>query len=66
MPSCSPMSWRCDAGVIEGGDGAGLALEALAKLRPVGDVRGQDLDGDGALEARVAALVDLAHAPCAY
>ena len=47
--------------MIQRGDGARLALEALAGVRIVGDVRGQDLDRDGAIESRVARLVDLAH-----
>ena len=43
-------------------DRAGLALEALASLLRR-RVRGQDLDGDDSLEARVAGPVDLAHSP---
>ncbi len=38
-----------------------LALEALAQLRVVRERRGQDLDRDGAAEARVPRLVDLSH-----
>jgi hypothetical protein len=41
--------------VIERGDGARFALEAVAVPRR------QLLDGDDAIEARVAGLVDLAH-----
>ena len=41
---------------------ARLALEALPQLRVGRQVLGQHLDGDGALEARVARPVDLAHA----
>ena len=53
-----------DAGVIERGDGLGLALEALERLRR-GRVGGEDLDRDQPVEARVARAVDLAHATCA-
>jgi hypothetical protein len=37
-----------------------LALETLARLGG-GEVVREDLDGDGALEARVASAVDLPH-----
>jgi len=47
--------------VGEGRDGAGLALEARATFRVGAQFSGEDLDGDRALEARVAGLVDLAH-----
>ncbi len=47
----------------EGGH-RGLALEACAAFR-VGTERGrEDLDRDGAVEARVPRLVDLAHPAC--
>ena len=39
-----------------------LALEALAQLRIGGERARENLDRDGAVEARVARLVDLAHA----
>ena len=39
----------------------GFALEALAEIGIVGDVRGQDLDGNGAVQAGVGGFVDLAH-----
>jgi hypothetical protein len=51
-----------DVGVGEGRDGPRLALEALAQLRALREVRGQDLEGHRALEAGVAGPVDLAHA----
>ncbi len=41
----------------------GLALEPLAEIGIVGDMRRQYLDGDGAVQAGVSGLVDLAHAP---
>jgi hypothetical protein len=38
-----------------------LALEACASVGIAGDVRREDLDGDGAIEAGVFGAVDLAH-----
>ena len=52
---------RADVGVVEAGDGAGLALETLAQVGAAGDFRRQDLDGDGAIQPSVPATVDLAH-----
>ena len=49
-------------GVVEGGDGAGLTLEALPQRRAPREVGGKDLDGDGPVEARVPRAIDLAHA----
>jgi hypothetical protein len=51
-----------DVRMLEGGDRAGFALEAVSRLGGLGDIRGQHLDGDVAIEPRVARLVDLAHA----
>ena len=48
----------------ERGDGLRLALEARERVRVVGDGRGQDLDGDVAVELRVARAIDLSHAAC--
>ena len=42
-------------------DGARFAVEAFAELRIDGKRRRQDFDGDGAIQTRVARLVDLAH-----
>ncbi len=53
---------RDDVRVVEGGDGAGLALETGEALRVVGEVRGQHLEGDLAPELRVDGAIDLAHA----
>ena len=50
-----------DVGVAQGGDGAGLTLESLSHVRPVGQMRRQHLDGDDPVQARVTGLVDLAH-----
>ena len=49
-------------GWLKRGDRARLAVEALAQRRVGGELRGQDLDRDRAIEPRVARLVDLAHA----
>ena len=46
----------------EGGDGLGLPLEALASLGAGREVRRENLDGDGPVEACVAGPVDLSHA----
>ena len=53
---------RADVRVRERGDGAGLPLEARAAVRIGAQFGGEDLDGDRAVEAGVAGLVDLAHA----
>jgi len=52
---------RANVGMVEAGDGAGLALEALPERGVGSEVGGKDLDRDGALEPRVARAVDLAH-----
>jgi hypothetical protein len=50
-----------DGGVAELGDAAGLAEEAVEVLRLVADVAAaRDLDGDGAVELRIAGLEDRA------
>jgi len=46
--------------VIQRGERLRLALEARSDVRLTGDVRRQDLDGDRALQARVARAVDFA------
>ena len=51
-----------DVRMVELRDRPRLALEALAELRIGRERVGQDLDRDGAIEARVAGPVDLAHA----
>ena len=63
MPSCvAHVVQRADVGMIELRDRAGLAVEALAELRIGGERVRENLDRDRAIEARVARLVDLAHA----
>ena len=51
---------HADVRVVQGGDGAGLTLESLLEIRITGDMLGQHLDGDGAVEAGVGGLVHLA------
>jgi hypothetical protein len=51
--------------MIELRDCAGFPVEAVAELRVGGKRFGQDLDRHVAIEARVAGLVDFAHAACA-
>ena len=52
---------RADVGMIQAGDGFCFAVEALAQFRAVGEMSGKNLDGDDAVEARIAGLVHLAH-----
>ena len=54
-----------DVRMVQRGDGPRLAFETRAQIGIAGDVTRQDLDRDGAIEARVAGLVDLAHPACA-
>ena len=54
---------REDVRMRERGDGLGLALEARERVGVRGQLRGEDLDGDLAVELRVARAVDLAHPP---
>ena len=53
---------RADVGMVQARDGPSLAIEALPGVRTAGEMLGQDLDGDGAIEPRVAGAVDLSHA----
>ena len=63
MPAWLPMSWSVQmCGWFQGGDGPGLALEPPLQVGVQGDMFGQHLDSDGAVQAGVAGLVDLAHA----
>jgi hypothetical protein len=47
--------------VDETRDRLGLALEPLLQIRVSRHMLGQHVDGDGAIEAGVGGLVDLAH-----
>ena len=53
-----------DVRVIEARDGPGFALEALLQIRIVQRTMRQHLDGDGAIEPRVAGPIDLSHSSC--
>ncbi len=52
-------------GMVEGGGGARLALEAFEGVGLGGELFRQELEGHGAPEPRVLGLVDDAHAPAA-
>ncbi len=51
--------------VVQSRDGAGFSFEPLLQVRVRSHMLGQHLDGNGAVQAGVGGLVDLAHAPCA-
>ena len=51
-----------DVRMIQRGNGAGFALETLLEFGIGGEMSGENLDGNGAIEARVFRAVDLAHA----
>ena len=53
---------RTDVGVVQGGGGAGLALESLQALGILGKLLGQELEGHAAAEAAILGLVDDPHA----
>ena len=61
-PLAADVVQSADVRVAEPPHGPRLALEALARGGVGGHVRGQDLDGDRAVEARVGRPVHLAHA----
>src|SRR5208337_138611 len=54
-----------DVGMAQRRDGAGFPVEALASLGIFGKMGGENLYGYGAVQARVAGAVHLAHAACA-
>ena len=54
-----------DAGMVQQGGGAGLALEALHGFAVAGEIIGKKLDGDVAAEPHVFRFVDHAHAAAA-
>jgi hypothetical protein len=51
--------------MLQDGDGLSFAVEALAEFWIGGEVRGEDFNGDGVVEAGVFRAIDLAHATCA-
>ncbi len=50
-----------DVWMIQRGNGTSFALETLLEFRIGGKMSGENLDGNGAIEARVFRAVDLAH-----
>ena len=54
-----------DVGMIQGGGGQGLLLEAAQAVGVERERLRQDFDRNVALKARVAGAIDLAHASCA-
>src|ERR1700722_15411644 len=52
-----------DVRVIQRGNSTGLALETLLEFGIVGQMSGQNLDGNRSIEARIFGAVDLTHAP---
>ena len=52
---------RADVGMIQAGDGFCFAVEALAQIRAVGEMSGQNFYRDDSVEADIAGFVDLAH-----
>src|SRR5581483_4687183 len=53
---------RADVRMIELRDRLRFSLEAKLQLRIIREIGGKDLDGDAAIEPRVARAIDLAHA----
>ena len=54
-----------DVGMIQRGSGPGFAAEAVQGLRVAGDLVGQELEGDEAMQPRVLGLVDHTHTAAA-
>src|SRR5688572_11234579 len=52
---------RADVWVVEAGDDFCLTLEPIAAVAIGSEMRRQDLDGDDAIQPRVARAVDLSH-----
>ncbi len=50
-----------DVGMVETGDRSGFALKSFSQLRLVSKMRGQDLDGNSAVQASITGLVDFSH-----
>jgi len=50
-----------DVRMVQAGDGASFALEALAQFGSIGKVIRKDFDGNGALQTRIAGAVHLTH-----
>src|SRR5271167_1127612 len=56
---------HADVRMAEAGNGARLALEALANFGRVGYALREDFDGDGAVQAGIAGAIDFSNASCA-
>jgi hypothetical protein len=54
---------RADVRVIQRRNGSRFAFEAFAEGGIGGEGRGQDLDGDRSIEARIAGAIDVARPP---
>src|SRR5260370_31992522 len=52
---------RADVWMVQAGDGFRFAFEALLANRIRAELRGKDLDGDAALQPRIARPIDFAH-----
>ena len=61
-PLCVPFFQQQGVQAIQRRNGAGFAFKTGAEVFALSDVIGQHLDGDRAVEPRVARLVHLAHA----
>ena len=55
---------RADVWMVQRGDGAGLALEAFSQCGVIADMRWEDFDRDGSIEAGILRLVDFTHSAC--
>ena len=55
---------RANVRMVQAGDRLGLALEPPLQVGIGRDVCGENLDGDGAIQAGIAGLVDFAHSSC--
>src|SRR6185503_7921084 len=53
---------NADVRMVQIRDGVGLALEALAQFRPVGEMTAEDFNRNHAAESRIAGTIYLAHA----
>ncbi len=63
MPSWHPdVVERADVRMIEAGDDARFAPEALLTIRVIRELPGKRLDGDGAVQACIDGTIHLAHA----
>jgi len=56
---------RADVRMIQAGDNFGFTLEALAARRIISKMRRKNLDGDGAVQARVPRPIHFSHSTSA-